>query len=246
MLSYLEANRLRLEWRHSLHRMRNQLNYVIGAVLGRVPLRRWPAFLSHLTGVLLPRGTVPHPTVKASGGANVNILLDCLDKTAALEGDVAECGVWRGRTLIAMGLYLRQMHSSKTLWGFDSFEGFEQQTPHNFRDTSLRLVEEKAAIFRLSNVRVVAGYFRDSLRTVENCRFSFVHIDCDIYDSYKECLEFFGPRMVRDGMILFDEYDDQDWPGAKRAVDEFCQNANVSLNFVVRDNFRKAFIVNTN
>src|SRR5689334_17116942 len=222
--------------------MRRSIQNLIGPFLATLPIRHWPRILSRLTGVLCPRASVPHDQVTSSGGANAKILFDILDQTAKLDGDVAECGVWRGRTLIAMGIYLRQMHSPKILWGFDSFEGFKHETPHTFRDTSARLVEEKAAIFRLSNVRVVPGYFQQSLQTIQSCRFSFVHIDCDIYESYKECLQFFFPRMVRDGVILFDEYDDPEWPGANRAVDEFCRQAKLSLESVVSGNFRKFFI----
>jgi hypothetical protein len=226
--------------------MRSHVAHLIGPLLGRIPIRCWPGFLAPLTGVLLPRAVVPHRQVTGSGGANVSMLLDFLDRTAGLEGDVAECGVWRGRSLIAMGIYLRQAQSRRTLWGFDSFEGFDQEAPHKFKDASLHLVELKAAIFGMSNIRVVPGYFRDSFQAIEDRGFSFVHVDCDIYESYIECLEFFFPRMVVNGVILFDEYDDPDWPGATRAVDEFCRQANLSLNFVVRDNFRKAFIVKTN
>jgi hypothetical protein len=76
----------------------------------------------------------------------------------------------------------------------------------NFKNTSLALVQHKAAIIRLSNVRIVPGQFRESFAAVERCRFSFVHIDCDVYDSYRECLDFFYSRMSPNGVLLFDEY----------------------------------------
>ena len=101
--------------------MRRHIAHFIGPLLGRIPIRQWPGFLAQLTGVLLPRATVPHETVKGSGGANIGILLDFLDKTSSLEGDVAECGVWRGRSRIAMEIYLRQIRSAKTLWGSTRF-----------------------------------------------------------------------------------------------------------------------------
>ena len=184
----------------------------------------------------------PHQTPSGSGGANVRLLFDFLDKAAGIDGDVAECGVWRGRTLIAMGLYLKQAGSAKKLWGFDSFAGFDEAVPHNFKNTSSDVVEGKALIFGLSNVTIVPGYFRESFKAVENRRFSFVHIDCDVYDSYVECLSFFYPRMAPGGVILFDEYDDPDWPGAKRAVDEFCRSSGASVEFAEKDNFRKSYI----
>lgn len=222
--------------------MRSQVAKVIGTALGIVPVARWPSLVSRFTGVLTPRATVPHKAPSASGGANVGLLFDCLKRTASLEGDVAECGVWRGRTLIAMGLYLKQRRSTKTAWGFDSFEGFVGAVPHNFKDTSPDIVKEKLDIFSLSNVRLIPGYFRESFAVVKDRRFSFVHIDCDVYDSYQECLSFFYPRLVSGGIILFDEYNDPDWPGATRAVDEFCHAHAIPVQVVERDNFRKSYI----
>lgn len=41
-----------------------------------------------------------------------------------VEGDVAEVGVFRGSSLLATALLLRELGSSKLVWGFDSFSGF--------------------------------------------------------------------------------------------------------------------------
>jgi O-methyltransferase len=223
--------------------MHRFLAKAVGPVLGRVPLSLWPRSVSRITGVLTPQAILPHPTPSASGGANIRMLVEFLDRTAAVQGDVAECGVWRGRTLIAMALYLKQRHSSKILWGFDSFKGFDHATPHNFKNASASLVEEKVGIFRLANVNIVPGYFRESLHTVADRNFSFVHLDCDIYESYKECLAFFYPRLSSKGVILFDEYNDPDWPGANRAVNEFCEPRGIPIHCSTVDNFSKSFIV---
>ena len=41
-----------------------------------------------------------------------------------LDGDICEVGVYRGHSIIATGLFLRQIGSSKKIYGFDSFSGF--------------------------------------------------------------------------------------------------------------------------
>lgn len=43
-----------------------------------------------------------------------------------LEGDLVEAGVFRGRTLLAVGLLLKELGSEKQVYGFDSFEGLPQ------------------------------------------------------------------------------------------------------------------------
>lgn len=43
----------------------------------------------------------------------------------------------------------------------------------------------------------------------------------DLYQSYKTCLEHLFPKVVSGGIVLFDEYDTPNWPGAKKAIDEY-------------------------
>ena len=194
----------------------HSLAKVAGPLLARVPIAAWPAPVSRLTGVLTPLAMVPLRTTSSAGGANIRILFKILDDTESLGGDVAECGVWRGRTFVAMALRLQQRGSGRRIWGFDSFEGFDTDVPHNFKDTSADLVIAKINSFRLRNAEVVSGQFEDSFSKTSNRRFSFVHLDCDVYESYQQCLNFFYPRLLPGGVMLFDEYNDPDWPGAKQ------------------------------
>ena len=41
-----------------------------------------------------------------------------------IEGDLVEAGVFQGRSLLALGLLLKEIGSSKVIYGFDSFAGF--------------------------------------------------------------------------------------------------------------------------
>lgn len=52
-------------------------------------------------------------------------------------------------------------------------------------------------------------------------QFCLVHIDCDLYESAKTCLNFFAPRIVPGGFIIVDDYDFELCPGVEKAVDEF-------------------------
>lgn len=41
-----------------------------------------------------------------------------------IEGDIVEAGVFRGGSLIAMGMLLKELGSNKVVYGYDSFAGF--------------------------------------------------------------------------------------------------------------------------
>lgn len=226
--------------------------------VNRLPLDEVPKWVGRLQEIQVPRAAPRNPVRASSGAANINVLVALLDEVQHLEGQLAECGVFRGSTLIPIGLYLKQRGSQKVVYGFDSFEGFDdsvsseialggapnrQKRRGGFGDTSLDYVSEKVRRFHLEgHVRLVKGYLATTLPPFANFRFSFVHLDVDIYESYKAGLEFFHPRMVSGGVILLDEYNDPPWPGCNKAVDEFLADKPEALQEIERDNHVKYFI----
>src|SRR5262245_59554620 len=64
------------------------------------PIERWPGWVGTVTGVKVPRRTVPNRTLQPQGGANIAIIFELLQETAPIQGDIAECGVFRGETLV--------------------------------------------------------------------------------------------------------------------------------------------------
>ncbi len=108
------------------------------------------------------------------------------------------------------------------IFRIDSFQGFDKTVPHYFKDTSSAVVEGNAAVFGLSNVTIVPGYFRDSFKTADSRRFSlFLSTATFTNRTWSVFRPSTNLRLVSGGGILFDEYYDPGWPGAKRAVDEF-------------------------
>jgi hypothetical protein len=223
-----------------------------------VALASWPPIIGRIQDIAVPRGVEPHPTPQPIGVANINNLITLLERTRNVQGDIAECGVYRGSTLVAMAIYVTQQKIAKTLYGFDSFEGFADdivqdmelggaeldcKRPGGMNETSYEVVAKKVKLFGLQNVRLTKGYFENTLHNFSELVFSFVHLDCDTYNSYKECLEFFYPRLSRGGIILFDEYNDPPWPGCNKAVDEFFAGRPERCESIASDNYVKYYIV---
>jgi len=95
----------------------------------------------------------------------------------------------------------------------------------------------------LNNIRLYSGFFDKTLQQCAVPTFSFVHLDCDAYEPYRECLAFFYPRLARGGIILLDEYNDPAWPGCNKAMDEFLSNRPERLQVIAKDNYEKYYIV---
>lgn len=99
---------------------------------------------------------------------------------------------------------------------------------HRFDSTSEALVRERIEKFRLSNVELIPGEFRKSLGILpQGVRFSAVLMDCDLYSSYLDTLPTVWERLSPGGVVYLDEYFSLKYPGARIAIDEFCQRSGV-------------------
>ena len=88
-----------------------------------------------------------------------------------------------------------------------------------FGDTSLAEVQE--FLSDCKNISIYTGFFPDTAGPVSGKTFSFVHVDVDIYRSVLDSCQFFYPRLVSQGMMVFDDPGFADCSGAKLAVEEF-------------------------
>jgi hypothetical protein len=77
------------------------------------------------------------------------------------------------------------------------------------------------------NTTVIAGYFPETANCVLHERFSYVHIDVDLYDSTYAALNFFYPRLLAGGRIIAHDYGQSE--GVWRAVDEFLADKDESV-----------------
>lgn len=154
-------------------------------------------------------------------------------------GDYLEFGVYNCSSLICMYQVLKEHGFTETrLIGFDSFEGLPDiaQTdceghwkPGEFKSSyefALSVLEHEG--IPRTDVTLVKGFFNDTLTATRRSelglrRAGVIMIDCDLYQSAKEALEFCRPLIVDKSVLLFDDW----FPlanrnlGEKQAFDEF-------------------------
>lgn len=130
-------------------------------------------------------------------------------------GHVAEVGVYKGGSAILF--YQVAEANEKKTHLFDTFEGMPYKDEidiipeGSFADTS---VEKVRSI--MPNAIFHVGFFPRTAPDDLN-EFSFVHIDCDQYQTCKAAIEYFWPRMVSGGVMAWDDYP---FPGIKKAIHE--------------------------
>lgn len=163
-----------------------------------------------------------------------------------IPGDVVECGVGRGDSLLNWLYLCRSEEKARKVWGFDSFEGFpepgkEDEGPKAPREGDWKIdIDQVSGLIETAGFKpllgapqreeddgpadafLIKGFFSDTLDAYSGDGIALLHIDSDLYQSYLEPLRKLYPKVVTRGVVAFDEYHTPEkWPGAKAAVDEF-------------------------
>lgn len=135
-------------------------------------------------------------------------------------GVFAEVGVFRGASakLICEAKGKTQLHL------FDTFEGLPDKVSSSdkrFKKGMFIASEEEVRkrLSNYSNINIHPGIFPETAEVIKNLKFSFVHLDVDLYDVTRKALEFFYPRMLPGGRILSHDYGQCE--GVWRAFNEF-------------------------
>jgi O-methyltransferase len=148
----------------------------------------------------------------------------------SVPGDTAECGVFEGAGsyLIARSLS-DKTGLQRTHFMFDSFEGLSrpEAIDGSYWTTGALycpLDKVKVNLRSLENLSWHKGWIPERFGDVADRRFSFVHIDVDLYQPTRDSMAFFYPRMNDGGIIICDDYGFTSCPGATHAVDEVLSN----------------------
>jgi hypothetical protein len=171
---------------------------------------------------------------------------DLFAKVSNVSGDVVECGLGEGNTF-AMLAYLvgsENRTTPRTLWGFDSFEGFPNPAEHDasprnpkkgewkVEEAMIRERFDKSGItseFPNLDVHITKGFLGETLPHFPDHLIAFLHLDVDLYEGYRDGLEHLYSKVMWGGVIAFDEYREypsdydgkEKWPGCTKAVDDF-------------------------
>lgn len=149
-----------------------------------------------------------------------------------ISGDMAEVGVYQGGS----ARIICEVKDNSKLHLFDTFEGLPKisdkdthfgikfWTDRQFSNTDIELVQKYLKNY--SGVSFYKGRFPDTSGPVTNSKFSFVHLDVDLYESTIECLKFFYPRLVKGGIILTHDYHTN---GVHTAFTEFFQGKTIPI-----------------
>lgn len=159
-------------------------------------------------------------------------LVQLLKNAPINEGDVCELGCWRGLSAYQLAHHLQSTGFQETFHIFDSFQGLSKYDDIDIPEGNVQDLEKKQTQFACSLEIVQSnlkdfnfieyhqGWIPDRFNDVLDKKFSFVHIDVDLYQPIHDSIQYFYPKLVKGGVMVFDDYGYVQFPGAKKAVDQ--------------------------
>ena len=165
-------------------------------------------------------------SVSPNPWGKLKLLADQFMSVSHLDGDMADLGAYRG----ACSLILRRLAPDKMLHVFDTWSGSpynDDLCHHKKGEWKADINECKAFVGENERTFYHQGVFPYTAGEIVEKRFCFAMIDPDTYQSVRDAIEWFWPRMVPGGKIFFDDYCDANtggpWEpcaGVRKAVDE--------------------------
>lgn len=169
------------------------------------------------------------------------------DKTTS----VLEFGVDRGGTLSTICKFVK---SNTNIYAIDSFGIFADQIKKNvtnfdphylgkykpftketrFKEFDYKVLENNLNQLiekKESKLKIIPGYFPENIKqedfkTISNIKYSFVHLDFDLYKPTVEAIKFITPRLEKNAIILADDYNFINQEGVKKAIKDTGINLN--------------------
>jgi O-methyltransferase len=223
-------------------RVANRLLRAVGYRIARIPPRE-PADLPPAS-VRLFREVEPYTMTSPEA---VYALEAAVRHVVArgVPGDVVECGVWRGGSMLAVARTLLDLgRTDVDLYLYDTFDGMPPPGEQDVRwtgETAEQLLatergreadllraragieEVRAALatvpYPAARVHLVEGKVQDTIPERAPETISVLRLDTDWYDSNRHELRHLYPRLASGGVLILDDYGW--WSGVRSAVDEY-------------------------
>lgn len=187
----------------------------------------------------------------------INALVEAVRYVVAngIEGAFVECGVWKGGSMMAAALALRELgDETRDLYLYDTYsgmpppgdvdhaidglrakEGFQQaQTsadPAHWSRCYSSLDEVRRNVFGTGYPRdrfhFVPGKVEETLPGNAPPDIALLRLDTDWYESTRHEMIHLYPRLRPGGVLIIDDYGH--WQGARKAIDEFIAERQLKL-----------------
>ncbi|OUC14486.1 MAG: macrocin O-methyltransferase [Alkalinema sp. CACIAM 70d] len=172
---------------------------------------------------------------------------------AGIPGDMVECGVWQGGSMMAVAQTLQRLgDTDRDLYLFDTYEGMPQPTEadvdysgnsaaaefeamkktadsSDWCYASIEQVQQNLAStgYPMARINLIKGKVEDTIPVQAPEKIAILRLDTDWYESTQHELIHLFPRLVEGGVLIIDDYGH--WQGSRRATDEYLAEHKIPL-----------------
>jgi len=152
-----------------------------------------------------------------------------------ISGDILDIGCLKG----GAGFVMSYANLKGKVHLVDSFEGIiDNEKNHNkdhFIFKNINFVKNKIKELKLKNTFVHKGIFPGSFKNkILSKKIKLCHIDVNTFQSTKKTFEYVEKRLVKNGIIVFDDYGIFSVNGVKKFVDKLMKS---NKNFIFINNY---------
>lgn len=181
-------------------------------------------------------------------------IINELNKTLDLTGNIMEFGIWKGSTSILLGGWynINRPFAHKKIVLFDTFSGISDASEYDrhmensngmYKGISKEAFKNLIIERKLDNLyEIVEGNVCETVKSYfeNNTSFkpvSFVIFDMDVYKPTSEAIKYVLPNLVPGGKIIFDEATDGTWLGERKALNELItMSEQLKYKYTIKEN----------
>ena len=152
------------------------------------------------------------------------IQYEIFKKTISLNGEILELGVYKGNSILRFATFKKIHCPHKSIYGFDTFDKFPKaknkedkiQRKKFILDAGINSISKNKLIKILKKkncdkkVKLISGNVMNTLpkfcQKNKKIKISFLNLDLDMYEPSKVALELLYPKLVKNGIILLDNF----------------------------------------
>jgi O-methyltransferase len=154
---------------------------------------------------------------------NLARLLHMVDKDR-IQGEIVETGIAKGGSVVFLAMLTARSNIKRRVWGYDAFELFGQEGAGVYDEVCATIRDRFG--FGEDDVKVIKGFFDDTLPDYPGDPIAFCHIDASQYEPIMKCITELYPYVQPGGVVVFDNYGADD--GCRRAIDEWLKQHNLT------------------
>lgn len=167
-------------------------------------------------------------------------ILQELNEVLSVDGAIVEFGCYRGTTSLFIQRLLDLHKDQRELHVYDSFVGLPEKAPQDisplgeqFKAGELSVSKKEYILnFRKAGLKLPTihkGWFDELKPDDLPDEIAFAFLDGDYYESIMVPLELVKGRLTNGAVVVVDDYGNQALPGARLAVDEWCDRHGLTV-----------------